>query len=180
MEAVMSKKHLFAVLAAALLTAGCKSKTAAPAPANAPDLGQAAKQGPKATFNYTLSIDGKKVETSLGKEPLNVTLGAGQVVPGVEEALASMKAGDKRTITIPPEKGYGPYHQDGVRKVPRAAFKNMAGLKPGMTVDGQANGHSFSALVKAVTADEVTLDLNHPLAGKTLTFDLELVSITGS
>ena len=160
----MNKKGLFVILAATALAAGCKHKPAASIP------------GAKVTFNYTLTVDGQVVDSSAGKAPMAVTMGAGQIVPGVEETLAAMRTGEKRSVIIPPEKGYGPYRAEGVRQVPKKSFKNIAGLKPGMMVNGQSGGRPFMARVKEIGAKEITLDFNHPLAGKTLNFDLELVT----
>jgi len=178
MEATMSKRHLCVLAAAVLLLAGCKKKNveqgaATPGPAAV----AADSHGTTVKFHYTLTVDGKQIESSVGKEPLSATLGSGQIIPGLEEALANMKAGDKRSVTIAPEKGYGPYHDEGVQKVPKTAFKDMPGLKVGMMVTGQSNGRTFQARVKTVGDKDITLDLNHPLAGKTLNFDVEVVSV---
>jgi FKBP-type peptidyl-prolyl cis-trans isomerase SlyD len=134
-------------------------------------------QGALVRFHYTLTVDGKKMETSSGREPVSAVVGSGDLIFGLEEALGGMKPGEKRRVVIPPEKGYGLRHAEGVQKVPRAAFRGLAGLKPGVIVGGMANGRPFRAIVKDVNEREVVLDLNHPLAGKTLLFDLELVSI---
>ena len=169
----MGKRHLYVVLATAALLVGCRKK--------ALEGGNTAgSHAATVKFHYTLTVDGKKLESSMGKEPLSATLGAGNIIPGLEEALAGMKAGDKRSVTVAPEKGYGPYHPEGLQKVPKAAFKNLAGLKPGMTIGGQRGGRSFQAVVKQVGDKDVTLDLNHPLAGKTLNFDIEVVAVQAS
>jgi hypothetical protein len=129
-EERMSKRYLY-VLAAAVLLGACSSKksgTEGKAPENAtPATGST---GPTVKFHYTLTVDGKAIDSSVGKEPMSVTLGTHNIVPGLEEALATMKTGEKRTVTLSPEQGYGPYRQEGVQKVPKTAFKD--GLsKPG-------------------------------------------------
>jgi len=166
----MRVKALGILLLGAALLGGCTKKAAEPAKA-------ADGKVTTVRFNYTLTVDGKKIDSSEGKPPLSVTLGKGQVIPGLEEALAGMKAGDKRVVTVPPEKGYGPYREEGIKKVPKAALKDLAGLKPGMVVNGQAAGQPFQAVVKAIGDKDITLDLNHPMAGKTLNFDVEIVSV---
>ena len=168
----MGQRYLCVLLVAAALFAGCKKTTATVENKMTGGL------GPTVKFHYTLTVDGKTVESSVGKEPLSAVLGSGQIIPGLEEALAGMKTGDKRTVTVSPENGYGPYHPERVTKVPKTAFKEMAGLKPGMVVSGNGrNGRAFQARVKAMDAKSVTLDMNHPLAGKTLSFDVEVVSV---
>jgi FKBP-type peptidyl-prolyl cis-trans isomerase 2 len=167
----MNKKYLFALVAATVLLGGCGKK---------PDeAGKAAvSAGPTVKFRYSLKVDGKTMDSSDGKEPVSVTLGGHHLIPGLEEALAGMKAGEKRSITVAPDKGYGAYHPDWVKKFPKAVFKDITGLKPGMVVNGHdKSGRSFQARVKDVDAKNVTLDLNHPLAGKTLSFDIEVVSV---
>jgi FKBP-type peptidyl-prolyl cis-trans isomerase 2 len=167
-------RYLCVLAAAAVLASGCGKKPAEPAEAGK----TAANAGPTVKFLYTLKVDGNVLESSEGKGPLSVTLGNHKVIPGLEEALASMKAGEKRTVTVAPEKGYGPYLPERVTKVPKTAFKDMSGLKPGMMVSGNdRNGRPFQAKVKEVGSKDVTLDLNHPLAGKTLSFDVEMVAI---
>jgi FKBP-type peptidyl-prolyl cis-trans isomerase SlyD len=167
----MSKSYLCVLAAAAVLAGGCSKK---------PAVGTTVK------FNYTLTVDGKMLETSVGagKEPATVILGKHSIIPGLEDALAGMKIGEKRKVTVTPEKGYGPYHPEGVTVVPKSSFQNgAAGLKPGMMVSGHgADGRPFPAKVTKVDADSITLDMNHPLAGKTLNFDVEVLSVkaTGS
>lgn len=167
----MNKSYLCVLAAAALLCCGCGKKPEAGGKA-APNAGATVK------FHYTLTVDGKVLETSVGKEPMTAMLGTHNVIPGLEEALASMKAGDKRKVTVAPEQGYGAYHPEGVQKVPKSAFKNTAGLKPGVMIRGRdKSGRPFQASVKDMDAENVTLDMNHPLAGKTLSFDVEVLSV---
>ena len=167
----MSKKYLCVLAAVAVLGGGCGKKPG--------EAGQTAgTAGPAVKFHYTLKVDGKILESTVGHEPISVTLGSHTIIPGLEEALAGMKTGDKRTVTVAPEKGYGPYNQRGVKIFPKETFKKLAGLKPGMVVSGNGrNGRAFQARVKAMDAKSVTLDMNHPLAGKTLSFDVEVVSV---
>jgi FKBP-type peptidyl-prolyl cis-trans isomerase 2 len=164
-------RHLCVLAAAAVLLGGCSKKPA--------EQGKTAgNAGPTVKFNYTLKVDGKTLESTVGKEPMSVTLGSHEIIPGLEEALAGMKTGDKQTVTVVPEKGYGAYHPEGVKKFPKSAFKDMQGLKPGMVVSGSGkSGQPFQARVKEMDAQSVTLDMNHPLAGKTLSFDVEVIAV---
>ena len=154
--------------AAAALALGACGKASGPA---------AVTKGAAVRLNYTLSVDGRVVETSVGKEPLNYVQGSGQLMPGLEDQLEGLKAGDKKEVTVPPEKGYGLVDPAAVQKVPKAAFPNLKDLKPGVIVGGQAGGRPFKAVVKSVGDKDVTLDMNHPLAGKTLVFDVEVLDV---
>lgn len=133
--------------------------------------------GSKVTLHYTLTVEGQVVDSSKGREPLNYVHGSGQIIPGLEQHLIGLKKGDKKSVVIPPEGGYGPHHPQGVQKVPRTAFKDSSTLKPGDIVSAQMSGKEFQATVTLLSETEVTLDLNHPLAGKTLSFDVEVVSV---
>lgn len=88
-----------------------------------------------------------------------------------------LKAGDKKSVVVEAKDGYGEHNPDAVQKVPRSAFKNADTLKIGSIVGGKVGGQDFEAIVVAVDAKEITLDLNHPLAGKTLNFDVEVVDV---
>lgn len=97
------------------------------------------------------------------------------MIPGVDKAVIGMKVGEKKSITLSPEEGYGPRNPQGVQKVPRKMFKDADKMQPGSMVQGETPQGPFRAIVVEVGAAEVTLDLNHPLAGKTLNFDIEIV-----
>jgi FKBP-type peptidyl-prolyl cis-trans isomerase SlpA len=88
-----------------------------------------------------------------------------------------MKAGDSKTTTIPPERGYGLREQGFIFKAPRTAFQYHDQLNPGDVVSGQRRGQAFRAIVAEVGPEEITLDLNHPLAGKTLQFEVKILEI---
>ncbi len=137
------------------------------------------KKGSNVRMNYTLTVDGKVVDSSSGREPLSFEQGAGQIIPGLEKALEGLKNGDKKQVTVPPEEGYGVIDPKAVQKVPKASFKDMKNLKVGMPVRGQQGNRPIQATVVAIGAKEITLDFNHPLAGKTLNFDVEIVEVGG-
>ncbi len=128
------------------------------------------KEGSKVKFDYTLTVDGKVADTSAGRGPLEYTHGAGHIIPGLEEELTGMKVGDKKTVKVAPEKGYGKVLEEAIRRVPKEAIGGAEHLKVGDMVGA-------SAVVKEITDKEVVLDFNHPLAGKELTFDVEIKEI---
>lgn len=135
------------------------------------------KEGSKAKFDYTLTVDGKVADTSAGRGPLEYTHGAGQIIPGLEEELLGMNVGDKKTVQVKAEKAYGPVLEEAIRRVPKEAIGSADQLKVGDMVGASNEGHTFRAVVKEITDKEVVLDFNHPLAGKDLTFEVEIKEI---
>jgi len=137
----------------------------------------AISKGSKVKINYALNVDGKMVDSSAGKQPLAFVQGAGQIVPGLEEQLEGLQAGAKKSVTVPPEKGYGQVNPAAVQKVPKTAFRDAPQLSAGRMVTITQGNRQFPAMIKSVGAKDVTLDFNHPLAGKTLQFDIEIVEV---
>lgn len=109
-------------------------------------------------------------------KPLEFEVGAGQVIEGMEEGLIGMEEGEEDTITVPPEKGYGDVREDLLQEVDRGEFEGMVGqeAEEGMHVHTQDGAHGD---VTDVDADTVTLDFNHELAGETLEFEVEVLSV---
>lgn len=129
-------------------------------------------------FNYTLRDEqGKVIDSSGGRGPLSYLHGKGNIIPGLEQALAGKSVGDKLDVTVAPEQGYGVRDERLVQIVARAKFGEVAGLAPGMQV--RANGPQGPRLVTVVSVDRdfVTVDGNHPLAGRTLNFSLEVAEV---
>lgn len=135
------------------------------------------QKGSKVVINYTLTVDGEVVDQSEGREPLSFEHGAGQIIPGLEEKILGMKKGDKKKVQVAPEKAYGERQEEAVQKVPLTAFEETKELKVGDIVKGQVEDQQFQAVIIELGDAEVTLDMNHPLAGKTLHFDIEVVSV---
>lgn len=138
-----------------------------------------AKQGDTVHIHYTGRLaDGTTFDSSKDRDPLELTLGEGAVIPGFEKAIEGMTVGDQKTAEIPVNDAYGPRRDELVMDVPRTQLPDGMDPKPGeqlrmQTPDGQA-----VPVVVAGTSDEaVKIDANHPLAGKDLTFDLLLVKI---
>ncbi len=134
-------------------------------------------KGAKVKFDYTLTVDGKVQDTSAGRGPLEYTHGEGQIIKGLEEVLEQMNVGDKKTVHVEAEKAYGPVLQEAIKRVPKDAIMNADQLKVGDMVGASNGGHTFRAVVKEISDKEITLDFNHPLAGKDLTFDVEIKEI---
>ncbi len=135
------------------------------------------KAGSKVKFDYTLTVDGKVADTSAGRGPLEYTHGAGHIIPGLEKEMLGMKVGDKKTVKVSPEEGYGKVMPEALRRVPKTAVNGVEHIKVGDVVGASNAGHTFRAIVKEITDNEVVLDFNHPLAGKELTFDVEIKEI---
>ncbi len=133
--------------------------------------------GSTASFHYTLKVDDKIVDSSVGRGPLVYVHGKSQIVPGLEEAMAGLKAGDKKHVTVSADKGYGPIIPDAFQNVPKSSFRNSKNLKVGGTVTGQYGGRPVQATILGMDKKNVVLDLNHPLAGKTLDFDVEVIQV---
>jgi FKBP-type peptidyl-prolyl cis-trans isomerases 2 len=139
-----------------------------------------AKRGDVVHVHYTGSLeDGSIFDTSDGGDPISFTIGAGEVIPGFEEAIVGMTPGDEKREIIPEDRAYGPHRADLVFTVEREAIGSEAAeLEVGdMLQVGFGDGSTAQVQVTALTADQVTLDANHPMSGKTLIFDLELMSI---
>ena len=138
-----------------------------------------AKNGDVVALHYTGRLsDGTIFDTSEGGTPLSFTLGSGQVIPGFEEAALGMEEGDTKTVTIPEEKAYGSYDAEKVINFPADRIPKDIQPEVGMQLQLQGqDGQPVIVRVTEITEEHVRLDANPPLAGKELTFDLELVTI---
>jgi FKBP-type peptidyl-prolyl cis-trans isomerase SlyD len=135
-------------------------------------------KGSTVRMNYTLSVDGHVVDSSQGREPLSFVQGAGEIIPGLEEQIQNLNPGAKTKIHLKPENGYGLPDPGAFQSFPRAAFDDPDSLQIGGVVQGQSGQHSFRATITEINDANVTLDLNHPLAGKALEFDIEILDVT--
>jgi FKBP-type peptidyl-prolyl cis-trans isomerase SlyD len=134
--------------------------------------------GRVATIHYTLTDDdGQVIDTSPQQKPLSYLHGAGNIVPGLEKALAGKQVGENLKTEIPPEQGYGPRHDAMVQEVPRSAFPDIDAVKPGMQFEARTERGPLLVTVTEVGAENVTVDGNHPLAGKTLHFAVEVADV---
>ena len=131
-----------------------------------------------ASFHYTLTNDaGEVLDSSRGREHLAYLHGAGNIVPGLEQAMEGKSSGDSFKVDVAPEQGYGVHHDGLVQDVPRAAFQGVDEIEPGMSFQANTPQGSHSVVVTRVTADTITVDGNHPLAGQTLHFDVEVTDV---
>lgn len=131
----------------------------------------------KVHYTGTLA-DGKVFDTNEGDAPLEVTLGEGKLIKGFEQNLMGMKVNEEKTFTLQPEEAYGQNNPELVQRVPRNKFPQNITPQTGHILTLRTpDGHTVQAQVKEVANDAVTLDLNHPLAGKALTFKIKVVEI---
>jgi peptidylprolyl isomerase len=172
-------------LIVAVIVAGCvENDVSTPSPTpSTPTLTPApttmAKEGDTVKVHYTGTLeDGSVFDTSVEREPLQFTIGEGQLILGFEQGVIGMKLGESKTITIPADQAYGPYNEGLVGVVERDHLP--AGVEPevGQQLQTtQANGQIAVVTVINVSESTVTVDANHHLAGKDLTFEIQLVEI---
>lgn len=138
-----------------------------------------AAHGDTVNIHYTGKFpDGQVFDSSEGRDPLTFELGSGQVIPGLDKAMRGMKVGDKQTVEIPAAEAYGPHHPEGVQKVERSQLPPEIEVKVGAQLQASTpDGQAINLTIVEADDTVVTMDANHPLAGKDLVFDVELVSI---
>jgi len=137
------------------------------------------KRGDTIQVHYTGTLaDGTVFDSSEGKDPLEVKLGLGAVISGFDEALTGMEVGEKKTVTIPYEKAYGPHNAEMVMQIPVDQVPEDMSPEIGDKMEvGGAAGEVMPVIILDITDDFIVLDANPPLAGQNLTFALELVAI---
>ncbi len=160
---------LIIVLSGILLVTGCTGKEGL----------AMLKDGNTVKVHYTGKLDdGTIFDTSVEREPLEFTIGTGQMIPGFEGAVRGMQVGQVKTVTIPAEEAYGPHNEDMVWVVERDKLPENLNPVVGQRLQRQQeNGNTAVVVVTDVADTTITLDANHPLAGKALTFEIELVEM---
>ncbi len=135
-------------------------------------------KGKNVKLEYTLNVDNEMIETTKGKEPLVYDHGQGMLIVGLEKQLEGMKVGEEKKVVVSPEEGYGVVDPKLVREFEKSKFPaDMVPVK-GMVLEMQdPQGQPYPATISEVKDAVVMLDFNHPLAGKTLTFDVKVVSV---
>jgi peptidylprolyl isomerase len=163
------------LLLAGVLIIGCGKETAAPVI----DKTQITKDGDRVTVHYTGTLsDGTVFDSSRERDPLQFVLGAGIMISGFEDAVRGMYLGEKKTVTLTPEEAYGPHREDLVIFVSREELPPGTQLEIGQKIQVQTDeGVVTIAPVIEMTDEGITVDANHPLAGKELTFEIELIKI---
>ena len=137
------------------------------------------KSGDTVRIHYTGTLtDGQTFDSSEGRDPLEFTVGSGQIIPGLDAAIPGMEVGEKKTVEIAADDAYGQPDPNAQQAVPRAEIPDDIPLDLGTQLQVQTpQGQVMPVTVVDVTEEQVTLDANHPLAGKDLTFNIELVEI---
>jgi FKBP-type peptidyl-prolyl cis-trans isomerase 2 len=178
------RQKLFALLTIAAALTLCSqefSAAAEKAAEKAPEKAKSdrvVKDGEMVSIDYTLkSPDGKLLESSKGKEPLKYVHGRRMMIPGLEKALTGMKVGGEKHVTVKPEDAYGPVSKNAFQEVPKEKIPTN-GLKVGAVLAAKSpEGQVVPMRVHEIKEKTVVMDMNHPMAGKTLVFDVKVVDI---
>ncbi len=184
----MKRLRIFSIILVcfSLVLAGCGTQPAEPVtppssptppPEETPTV--VAVDGDTVKVHYTGTLeDGTVFDTSLEREPLEFTLGAGKMIPGFEEAVKGMQIGQSKTVTIPADKAYGPHRDERILLIEREQLPEDLNPEVGQRLQMQQTvGPTIPVIVIEVTETAIVVDANHPLAGKDLTFEIELLEI---
>ncbi len=138
-----------------------------------------ATAGDKVKIHYTGTLeDGSQFDSSKGRDPLEFQIGSGQVIPGFDKAVEGMAVGDTKSVTIAAEDAYGPRNEQAIQEVPKSALPPDLVPVEGMNLQAQGRDQQpIQLTVVEVKDDSITVDANHPLAGKALNFEISLVAI---
>ena len=135
--------------------------------------------GKQVKMDYTLSVNNEEVETSVGKQPLEIIYGDHSIIPGLEKGIEGMKVGEEKVIAVEAKDAYGEVDPKAVKEFPKSSMPASPEPKVGMVLQAEApDGENFPAVIKEIKEDKVVLDFNHPLAGKDLSFKVKIVDIT--
>jgi len=130
------------------------------------------------TLHFALKLEnGDVVDSTFDKQPATFKVGDGNLLPGFEVALYGFKAGDKRSLQIEPENAFGQPNPQNVQVMPRGQFQDMELSEGLLIIFNDAANAELPGVVKAFDEQQVTIDFNHPLAGKTLSFDVEIIEV---
>ncbi|SEK68286.1 FKBP-type peptidyl-prolyl cis-trans isomerase SlpA [Atopomonas hussainii] len=133
----------------------------------------------RVTLHFALKFaeSGEVVDSTFDKNPASFTVGDGSLLPGFEQALFGSQAGDKKSIAIAPEQGFGQPNPQNVQRMPRDNFQDMELSEGLLVIFNDAANTELPGVVKALEGDSVVIDFNHPLAGRALTFDVEIIEV---
>ncbi|MFH1855905.1 MAG: peptidylprolyl isomerase [Candidatus Omnitrophota bacterium] len=136
------------------------------------------QNGKEVAINYTLTVDDQVIDTSKDRGPLTYVQGSGQIIQGLDKALEGLKAGDKKSVIVTPEEGYGNIDPAAFQEVPKSELPSEIEPQVGMALQaGTPDGRTQIMRISEIKDDIIVVDMNHPLAGKTLNFDVEIVSV---
>ena len=136
------------------------------------------EDGAVISLQYTLSgEDGKTIESNKGRKPLKYTQGVRQIIPGLEKALVGMKVGEEKRVEIKPENGYGPINEHAIQEFPKEKIPQEMQKVGAELMMKSPHGQAFPVRVKEIKEKTVLIDMNHPMAGKTLVFDVKILEI---
>jgi peptidylprolyl isomerase len=136
-------------------------------------------EGKFAAIHYTGTLDdGQTFDSSFGGQPFEFQVGSGSVIPGLDKAVIGMKVGDEKDVSMEPDEAYGEYDESLMHRVPKDEMKANFEPKEGMAISVMLeNGARVPAFIKEISSAEIVIDLNHPLAGKTLHFHIKVIDI---
>jgi FKBP-type peptidyl-prolyl cis-trans isomerase SlyD len=130
------------------------------------------------TIDYTLTDnDGHVIDSSKGQEPLTYLHGAGNIIPGLETKLEGKSSGESVKVSVPPAEAYGEWEKEKVVEVTKSQFSGVDKLEVGMQFEVEGDKHAQLVTITKIEGEQVTIDSNHPLAGKTLNFDVTVVNV---
>lgn len=131
------------------------------------------------SIHYTVyTEDGEVADSSVDDEPLEFLFGQGNIIPGLEDAIEGLEKGAKKTVIVTPENAYGDFEKEAFQEVPRDQFPDDEPIEIGMQLALEdEEGYHIPAIIDKISDDSVTLNFNHPLAGRTLKFDVEVIDV---
>ena len=138
-----------------------------------------AKEGRSVQVHYKGTFtDGTTFDSSYDRgEPISFTVGAGEMIPGFDSAVAGMKVGQTKKVVVPPEQAYGEHNPEGVQEVNKEHFPTDFQFETGVIIEGQVGTQPVRGIINSVNDNTVTVDFNHPMAGRNLNFEIELVKV---
>lgn len=129
------------------------------------------------SMEYEVKVEGNVVDSNVNQEPLEFTFGSGQIIPGLESRIAELSEGESASIVVPASEAYGEYNEEAMQRIPKEQFEGIE-LSIGLPLQGQGpDGNPIQVVVKDILDGEVLIDFNHPLAGKELNFDINILSV---
>ena len=134
-------------------------------------------QGAEITFNFSLALeDGHIIDSNFESSPARFLLGDGSLLPGFEEVLEGLVAGSEARFLVPPEKAFGQHNPQNVQLIKRSLF-DQGELQPGLVISFQNGDGELPGVVQSLTEEEVMVDFNHPLAGKSIVFTVKIIDV---